>query len=377
VIVSGGRDPVTGKRRHVSRTVAGSKREAEAVLSQLLVDVGRGRHIGADVSVNELLDRWLAMAEPDLSPSTVQVTRWMIDLYVRPRLGEVRLRKLTAIELDRFYAELRKSGGHDGGPLAPRTVRRVHNIVRRALQQAVRWDWIVENPAAHASPPRTQRVEPTAPTPEETSKLLSAATTADSAFGAFIRLAAITGARRGELCGLRWDAVDLETGSVLIARSVVRAEVGLVEKDTKTHQARRVAIDEATRRALLEHRARCVERALEVGVGLAPDAFVFSYEASGEKPWPPLSVSQRFRRLREQVGLSNVRLHDLRHYAATRLIAGGVPVRTVAGRLGHANAATTLGIYSHFVEASDQAAADLLGELFDRSAEAPPAAAGS
>jgi integrase len=254
-------------------------------------------------------------------------------------------------------------------------VKRVHNILRRALQQAVRWGWIVENPAVHASPPRTLRVEPTAPTPDEVSRLLVVATAIDPAFGVFLRLAAVTGARRGELCGLRWEAVDLGAGSVLIARSVVRAEDGFVEKDTKTHQARRVAIDAATRRALAEHRTRCLERALECGVPLASNAFVFSYEVSAATPWPPLSVSQRFRRLRDQAGLSHVRLHDLRHYAATRLIAGGVPVRTVSGRLGHANAATTLGIYSHFVEASDQAAADLLGELLDSAPDAPTATA--
>jgi Phage integrase, N-terminal SAM-like domain len=129
--------------------------------------------------VNDLIDRWLAMAEPDLSATTVQVTRWFADLYIRPRLGPVPLRKLTAIDLDRFYADLRAEGGRDGGPLAPRTVKRVHNIVRRALQQAVRWGWMTENPAVHASPPRTQRVEPTAPTPDEMSRLLTAATAAD------------------------------------------------------------------------------------------------------------------------------------------------------------------------------------------------------
>lgn len=247
--------------------------------------------------------------------------------------------------------------------------------MRRALQQAVRWGWLTENPAVHASPPRTQRVEPTAPTPDEMSRLLTAATDADPAFGTFIRLAAVTGARRGELCGLRWNAVDLDAGSVLISRSVVRGEDGLVNKDTKTHQARRVAIDAATRHALAAHHTQCLERALQCGVRLAPNAFVFSYEASGVKPWPPLSVSQRFRRLRDQAGITHVRLHDLRHYAATRLVAGGVPVRTVSGRLGHANAATTLGIYSHFVEASDQAAADLLGELLDGAPDAPPAIA--
>jgi len=87
---------------------------------------------------------------------------------------------------------------------------------------------------------------------------------------------------------------------------------------------------------------------------------VFSHDPGGAVPWAPDHVTKSFQRLRESVGLGAVRLHDLRHFAATSLLAAGVPIRTVSGRLGHANAATTLGVYAHFIEASDQQAANLL-----------------
>lgn len=106
--------------------------------------------------------------------------------------------------------------------------------------------------------------------------------------------------------------MDLDGGALLIARSVVRGEGGLVEKDTKTHQARRIALDDSTVELLTAQLDRCEQRARACGRALTDDAFVFSYEADGSAPWAPLTVSQRFGRLRDRLGLEGVRLHDLR-----------------------------------------------------------------
>jgi hypothetical protein len=119
---------------------------------------------------------------------------------------------------------------------------------------------------------------------------------------------------------------------------------GLVEKGTKTHTARRVALDEHTLRAVAEHRDRMGERPASCRVQLRDDAFVFSETADGTEPWFPDSVSRAFKRLCTAEGLRDVRLHDLRHVVATQLLSAGVDVRTVAGRLGHRNAATTLNV---------------------------------
>ena len=150
---------------------------------------------------------------------------------------------------------------------------------------------------------------------------------------------------------------------VAISRTVVASTSGLVEKPTKTHQLRRVAIGESTAAVLRAHRSRCVEIAVQCEVPLGDDAFVFSSDAEGCRCWHPDSASRRFRQLADRLGLRRVRLHDLRHYVASQLLAGGVDVRTVAGRLGHRDASTTLNVYSHFLPEADQRAADLLASL--------------
>ena len=167
-------------------------------------------------------------------------------------------------------------------------------------------------------------------------------------------LAAATGARRSELIALRWTDVDLERGMVSIERGIVSGPDGLVEKGTKTHSSRRVSLDAGTAAALVDHHARATDRARMCRVPLAADAFVFSNAVDGSEPWFPDSVSRSFRLLCDKEGVPGVRLHDLRHFVATQLLSAGVDVRTVAGRLGHRNAATTLNVYAHFVEQADR-----------------------
>jgi integrase len=365
-----GIDPVTNRQKYVTRTFRGGKREAEEALARLVVEVCGGGHAAQDATVGDLLRQWLELTKPELSPTTARGYHWIIRTYILPTLGTVRLARLKSSQLDRFYAKLREQGGQDSKPLSAATVRQVHAILRRALHQAVRWEWIPSNPAAHASPPRvrSQLLDP--PDPDAVIKLIDAASKDDPDFGCYLLLAAITGARRGELCALRWADIDLENQTLNIARSVVEAAHGvLVEKDTKTHASRRIALDQATVGALTQHRDRCAERASACGVVLPARAHVFSHDPDGTRPWVPNDVTKVFIRLRKRVGLGTVRLHDLRHFAATRLLVAGIPVRTVSGRLGHANAATTLGVYAHFVQESDREAAAALGALIRAEAK--------
>jgi integrase len=282
---------------------------------------------------------------------------------VIPRLGDRAVDKLRPSDLDALYRELRSSGGREGRPLAPATIRRIHGIIHRALGQGVRWGWLAKNPAARASPPRvpTPRIEP--PSPAEVTKLIDLATKRDVALAAFLFLAAVTGARRSELIALQWADVDLVRGVIEIRRGVVHGRRGVVEKDTKTHAVRRVALDPSAVQFLVAHRERCEHVAAMCGIVLSDSAFVFSHAPDGSRPWRPDVVTHAFMRLRERAGLPGVRLHDLRHFVATRLLASGVDVRTVAGRLGHRNPATTLNVYSHFLEEADRDAADLMGRL--------------
>ena len=165
------------------------------------------------------------------------------------------------------------------------------------------------------------------------------------------------------MCALRWTDVDADAGTLVIRRSIATVPQGTVEKDTKTHAARRIAIDDHTAQMLNAHREKLRTRAALCGCALREDGYVFSPDVDGAAPLHPNLVSGRFRGVCRHLGVSGVRLHDLRHLHATQLLGAGVPVRTVSGRLGHADAATTLNVYAHFLQASDRQAADVISEL--------------
>jgi integrase len=361
VIVYAGRDPVTGKKRQLTRTVRGSRRDAEKVRNELLTSVDRGEARHTDQTMADLFEQWYEVRSQRWSPKTSLETRRLLDRVMIPQLGQKRLSKVTTADLDRLYAEWTRSGGLNGRPLSPASVQRYHTIVRAALEQAVKWGWIPSNPARLTTRPDVERPEVKPPTPEQVIDLLVAAKESGPDVFMFLRLAAITGARRGELCGLKWS--DIEDSSVVIARGIVEGADGLVEKSTKTRRVRRVAVDPETLASLRELRRRSIERAMAGGVGLVADPYIFSREIDGSVPWRPDFMSYRFASLRKRAGLEGVRLHDLRHAMSTLLLVNGVDVRTVAGRLGHANVATTLNVYSHFIEASDRHAAEVMADL--------------
>jgi integrase len=363
--VYAGRD-AEGRRRYLTKTIrTTSKREAERRLADFIVESGLGAHDVTNATVADLVFKWLAVvAEPNFSPSTLAEYRRLISKEIVPRIGKTKLRALRASDLDGLYADLRKRG------LSPASVHHVHSLLRAILNQGVKWGWLATNPAKNATPPRVAKHELDIPEPDEVLLLIGGA---DPDLGTYLRLAAVTGARRGELNGLRWSDVDFVGGALSITRAVVgKRNEGLTVKETKTGSRRTIALDPETIDALAHHRNRFEDRAELAGVVLSDEAYIFSPDVAGRRPWRPDGISLAFRRLRKDLGLRDFRLHDLRHAAATRMLAAGVPVRTVAGRLGHANATTTLNTYGHWVQASDQVAASVLGDLLGGKAPTSP-----
>lgn len=345
-----------GTKRYVERTIHGRRAEAERELARLVVEVDEGRHAAAaPMTFGELLDRWLKVKALAVEPKTLESYEWVARTYLRPALADRKLAALRPMELDTLYADLHGRG------LSPRTVRICHTVVRQALEQARRWGLIARNPAVDATPPPQRRREIDPPTVEQVRMLIEEARAEDPAFATYLWVLAATGCRRGEGCALRWTDVDLDRGEVAIRRSISQVGDTVREKDTKTHQGRRVALDEATVAVLREHRLRMRERALALGVTLADDAHLFA-DLDG-RPWRPDVCTNRFGRLRCRVGLAGVRLHDLRHFVATALGDGGLPIATISTRLGLRDKATTLNLYTHAIPATDQLAAAYLGGL--------------
>jgi integrase len=298
-----------------------------------------------------------------IAPTTISSYRAAMDRYILPALGKLPVRQVDAATLDAFYAHLRTRGGKDGRPLKASTVHEVHAVLSGALKQAVAWGWIGHNPAKQATAPSVQRADVRPPEPEDAARLLSAATAESPELGLFLRLAVVLGARRGEIISLRWSDIDLDRGEVLIAGNVVRVpRQALVHKDTKTHAKRRVAVGAGTIELLRARRVAQAKDALACGTSLAPDAYVFSHVPDGSKPIDPDGITHRFQRLARRLGV-RCRLHDLRHFMVTQLVAGGVDWRTVSGRAGHADGHMTLATYAHFQQAQDRQAAEFMDKL--------------
>jgi integrase len=409
VMVYAGRDPLTGKKKWVSRQVRGTGRaalkEAKQVEAQLLAEVAAGRHKDAQgVKVAELVDRWLEwrQAVKPMSPGTAANCRRCIELKIKPALGSLAVSRLDTATLDRFYAELRQRGSRcqhcyrrmrkgeqpmrpgevfrlaftgkervhqtdcvQGIPMTASAIRDVHAVLSGALQQAVVWGWRSDNPARSATPPAQTKAEVAPPKARQAVRLIETATTEDPELGLFLMLAVMLGSRRGELCSLRWTDVDFDHGEVLIDSGVIYVPGRpLIDQDrTKNYTKRRVAVGPATLDLLRAHRVEQAKAALAAGVSLAPDAYLFGHQPDGSKPIRPDGVSHRFAKLAQRLGV-RCRLHDLRHFMVTQLVAAGVDVRTVAGRAGHVDGGrTTLGTYAHFQHAQDRHAAELLEGL--------------
>jgi integrase len=153
--VLNGRDALTGRKTYLQKTVHGTKREAETELARFVTEVGDGAHASTKgATVGELIEQWFSYNEDDWSPAVVDNYGRIIDRHLIPRFGRTPLRRLTTVDIDLFYAQLRKRGSAKGGPLSPASVKRVHAMLRRALAQSVKWGMITINPAVNASPPR-------------------------------------------------------------------------------------------------------------------------------------------------------------------------------------------------------------------------------
>lgn len=387
VRVYAGADPIT-KRRHdlVEVVPAGPKAwdQADEVRRRFLAEIKQRRNPRTTATVDQLLDRFLDQHQG--GKSTISGYRVYVDKHVRPFIGKRKVGDVDADLLDSLYAEMRrcrdhctKRAGidhrtprphecddrcrpHRCEPLGNATIRKIHYILSGAYKRAVRWRWVGSSPMDQAEPPSAPPPDPQPPTPDEAARLIAEAGRVDPDWGMLVWLTMVTGARRGELCGLRWRHVDLDRAVVTVRRAIAQDGTETEEKDTKTHQRRHVTIDPGTVAALEEHRQRWEDRTAALGLPLWPDAFVFSNAPDGTTNLLPSSVTQRYGRMARRLAI-DTHLHNLRHYSATELIAAGVDVRTVAGRLGHGGGGTTtLRVYAAWVAEADQRAAQGLAE---------------
>ena len=230
----------------------------------------------------------------------------------------------------------------------------------------MRWGWLARNPVSAATRPEVPRTTVTLPAAAQVRAALAAAAATDPALACWLQIAVATGARRGEVCALRWADIDLDAATMRIHRSVSATKTaGVFIKTTKTGGVRLVSLTTQAVAALHHRHARADQTALAAGRQVEPAHQIFTSDPSGQRPWRPELVTRRWERLRNRAGLSHVRIHDLRHFVATELLTAGIDALTVANRLGHARTSTTLDIDWAWVPARDRDAANHLESLLD------------
>lgn len=415
VKVYAGTDPLTGKAIYLRESTT-DEAEAQRILNRFRAQVDDQRNAQTRADFRLAIEEWLKVSE--LDDSTREAYEFYARSYIFPALGDEPTSRISARLLEQFYADLRRCRArcdgrpftehrttephecqtvqhkrppgrppaagypehdceekgckviecqpHECRPLSNATITKIHFIMRGALSAAVRWEWISTNPAEVAKKPRQPKPAPEPPTPEQASQIVTAAWEDDPSWGTLVWLVMVTGLRRAELLALRWSDLDLTNGYLTIRRNYVRVKGRNVEKDTKTHQMRRVSLDPATVEVLDEQRQRYQGFVRQLGEEPTDTAFLFSYQATCDRPYDPDGVTHRYARMCARIGI-DTHLHALRHYSATELITAGVDLRTVAGRLGHAGGgATTLRVYAAWVGEADRRAAEILGGRMQR-----------
>ncbi len=359
------------------------KREAQRALARFVAEVEAGtfvparqrrapaatleeappRPTGPDHTLAALLDAWLAQCEArGKAPTTMRGYRLRAGRYKASTLGTKPVDTIGGEDIDKLHATWVREGMSHAGVLHH------FRVLRAALRQGVKWHWLPTTPTADATVTTPPQRHPEVPTPEQLRAIVERSPDPD--FRGLILLAALTGARRGELCALRWS--DWE-GSTLTFRGSIyefwesgQRKTGL--KGLKHGIEKRVALDASAVAVLAERRERAERQAAAAGITLPDDGFVWSPAVDGSLWRGPDGVTSAFdhitRSLAGETGdqrWHKFTFHSLRHLSATTQVAAGIDPITVAHRLGHSDASMVLRIYGHALPQRDQAAAEVLG----------------
>jgi integrase len=355
-----------GKRKQTWSKGYATRKAAEVAVREELSRRDQGIVLSTEkLTVREFMDRWLDhMVVLGRDARTLERYRELIELHALPIIGGMQLKALEAIHLSHLYAKLLLDGRRDGRPggLHPRTVGHVHRALHRMLKQAVRWNFIAQNPATDLELASVPKAEMVTLSREQAGALLRVAESRPL-MRALVMLGVATGARLGELLALCWTDVDLDAGIVRIgwSRRIVNGRMQV--KGPKTEAGYRpVMLGPTTLAALKRLHAEQTERRLALGPDYHPDAerrlargpgydkdeYLVICKPDG-RAYRPDSTSTQFRTFVDAHGLpKTVHVHTLRHSAASFLAAAGVPASDIAAQLGHKDGgALALKVYIH------------------------------
>ena len=353
---------VEGKRKR-KYLYGKTRKEVAEKLKVVLREQQQGLPVAVErQTVSQFLDRWLEdVVKQSTRPRTYDSYAQVIRLYIAPALGRHQLTKLEPQHIQAMMNDLLKRGGQDKTGLSPRTVSYTRAILRKALNQAVKWGQVPRNVAVLVDAPRAKRHTIAPLTPEQGRVLLTAVQ--GHRLEALYRVAVSLGLRVGETLGLRWEDINLEAGTLRVNMALQRRKGSRELVEPKTDQSRRtLSLPTVLIAALRVHRTRQLEERLAAGSAWHDQGLVFPSTVG--TPVEPRNLTRHFKSVLQAAELPDIRFHDLRHTAASLLVAQGVHPRTVMEILGHSQISLTMNTYSHVLQPAQREAAAHMDTLF-------------
>jgi integrase len=366
-------DPDTGKQRRVQKwfTVQGTKRDAEKKLAELVHNLHRSEYVEpSKLTAGEWLHEWLetAVKPPNKRLRTYETYKSVIERHLMPAVGHLRLQQLRPTDLKHYYNE---------SSLSPTTLEQHHTVLHSAIKGAQLQGLVQRNVASLVigKPHRPEGREDVLKhcwEAEEARRFVTAAKALGPQPAAFYTLALDSGARKGELCGLKWGDIDMDAGTVAIVRQLIKPGPEPLFGPLKNGESRTISIVPETEALLRKHKAHQAELKLADRTHYHDHGLVFAKEwehlrRHGDTLGHPLQMNNigqhEYLRLIKQAGVRPIKFHGLRHTCATLLLQAGVPIKVVQERLGHKRIEITLNIYAHALPSMQQDAVAKLAAL--------------
>lgn len=345
-------------RKELNLPKPATKKQAEELLIKLLKDLQDGTYFEpSEITLKDYLEKWLEdYCKPNLKQTTFDSYESFIRLHIAPTIGKIKLKDLRPAQVQKLYNQKMTE-------LSSRSVRYIHSILHKAIKQAVKWEYIHRNVIEAATPPSLKQKEKQPWDTNQVKTFLEAAK-AERLYPLFL-LAVMTGMRRGEILGLKWDDIDFANGIISVKRSIVRTSKGQTVGDLKTEKSKRaITISETVLQVLKAHHVAQAQELLAVGQKNT-ESWVFTREADPRPPYPT-HMNDILKRIIAKANLPKISFHDLRHTHATMLLSQGVNPKIVQERLGHSNISVTMDVYSHVMPGMQKKAADELEEKLFR-----------
>lgn len=341
-----GKDPGTGKQ--IQKSVSGkTQKEVREKLQATTVQINNGTYMEpTHITVGQWLDIWQSEYIGDVKPFTVKSYQTQIECHLVPALGAIKLSALNTPQIQKFYNAL----GKGDKPLSPKSIKNVHGVLHRALQQAVEVKYIMFNPSDACRLPRVERKEITPFTEEQIKAFLSVIE--EHRFATLYKVTLFTGMREGEILGLQWSCIDFKNGTITISKQLQKEK----KKDAiyylaplKNDKTRIIVPAPFVMQLLKQRREEQILERFRIGEAWNNEFNLVFTDETG-KHLSHVTVYNCFKRFAAQIGSPSTRFHDLRHSYAVAAIQSGDDIKTVQGNLGHATASFTLDVYGHVSE---------------------------